>query len=82
MTTDPALSHVSKQYRLIHDIYVQLDDGDRRVLRQFGLTTSQYAVLRLLDPEKGRRPIDLSASYLIRFVTDIRLNGRPSCSKR
>src|SRR3990172_2936681 len=75
MATNQAyiLTHVWKQYRLIHDIYVQLDDGDRRVLRQFGLTTSQYAILKLLDPEAGRRPIDLSGTLLRARSTITRL---------
>ena len=73
--TDQAhpLSHVLKQYRLIHDVYVQLDDGDRRVLRGFGLSTSQYAILKLLDPEVGRRPIDLSGTLLRARSTVTRL---------
>jgi DNA-binding MarR family transcriptional regulator len=55
---------VQQQYRMLHDIYVLLDDGDRRVLENFGLTTSQYAVLMLLDEEEGRRLTTVSDRLL------------------
>jgi DNA-binding MarR family transcriptional regulator len=51
-------------YRLIHDIYVLLDAGDRRVLQQFDLTASQYRVLTLLASEPEWRLIDLSQAML------------------
>lgn len=51
-------------YRLIHDIYVLLDAGDRRVLQQFDLTASQYRVLTLLAAEPEWRLIDLSQAML------------------
>lgn len=53
-----------QQYRMIHDIYVLLDDGDRRVLREFNLTTSQYAALLQLDTDGERRLTDLSKRLL------------------
>ena len=52
------------QYHMIHDVYVLLDDGDRRVLRDFGLTLSQYRVLKSLDRERGRRLTTLSERLL------------------
>jgi DNA-binding MarR family transcriptional regulator len=55
---------VQQQYRMLHDIYVLLDDGDRRVLENFGLTTSQYSVLMLLDEEEGRRLTTVSDRLL------------------
>lgn len=45
---------------MIQDIYVLLDDGDRRVLRGFGLSTLQYATLLLLEGGEGRRLTDMS----------------------
>src|SRR5205823_3061975 len=51
-------------YRMLHDIYVLLDDGDRRVLENFGLTTSQFSVLMLLDEEEGRRLTTVSDRLL------------------
>ncbi len=51
-------------YRLIHDIYVLLDDGDRRLLGEFNLTTSQYAVMRILNVEEGQRLTTLSEKVL------------------
>lgn len=67
------MSDTQHLYRLIHDIYVLLDDGDNRVLRRFGLTTSQYAVLRLLDPEQGQHLITLSDTLLRARSTITRL---------
>lgn len=55
---------MQQQYRMLHDIYVLLDDGDRRVLENFGLTTSQYSVLMLLDEEEGRRLTTVSDRLL------------------
>jgi MarR family 2-MHQ and catechol resistance regulon transcriptional repressor len=69
MPTAPAY----QQYRLIHDIYVLLDDGDRRVLNTCNLTTSQYAVLRLLNLEKGRRLTSLSDQLLCARSTITRI---------
>jgi DNA-binding MarR family transcriptional regulator len=45
---------------MIHDIFVLLDDGDRGLLRSFELSTTQYAVLLLLDTGQGWRLTDLS----------------------
>jgi MarR family 2-MHQ and catechol resistance regulon transcriptional repressor len=53
-----------QHYRLIHDIYVLLNDGDRRVLDTFDLTISQYAVLTSLDTQEGRRLTSLSDKLL------------------
>jgi DNA-binding MarR family transcriptional regulator len=63
-TTQDEAIRVQQQYRMLHDIYVLLDDGDRRVLENFGLTTSQYAVLMLLDEEEGRRLTTVSDRLL------------------
>jgi MarR family 2-MHQ and catechol resistance regulon transcriptional repressor len=59
-TTSAALH----QYHLIHDVYVMLDDGDRRVLRGFGITLAQYRVLKSLDLEEGQRLTTLSEALL------------------
>lgn len=37
-------------YEQFQQIYVLLDDGDRRALREVGLTPTQYNLLRQLDP--------------------------------
>jgi DNA-binding MarR family transcriptional regulator len=47
-------------YRLVHDVYVLLDYGDRLVLNQFGLTTTQYRLLNLIDYAHGLRHTKLS----------------------
>ncbi|MEX2143172.1 MAG: MarR family transcriptional regulator [Anaerolineales bacterium] len=51
-------------YRLMHDVYVQLDYGDRVVLNHYGLTTTQYRLLNLIDPAKGLRLTKLSERLL------------------
>ncbi len=60
-------------YRLIHDIYVLLDAGDRKVLSFFGLTTSQYRVLSLLASDFAYRMTDLSDLMLCARSTITRL---------
>lgn len=69
-------SETLQHYRMIHEIYVLLDDGDRRVLRTFNLNPSQYAVLRLLDAEAGWRLTDLSARLLLDKSTITRIVDR------
>lgn len=66
----------AQQYRMIHDIYVLLDDGDRRVLRSFNLSTSQFAVLLLLDADQGWRLTDLSDRLLFDKSTITRIIDR------
>lgn len=69
-------SLAAQQYRMIYDIYVLLDDGDRRVLRTFNLNTSQYSVLMLLDAEHGWRLTDLSERLLFDKSTVTRIIDR------
>lgn len=66
----------SQQYHMIHDIYVLLDDGDRRVLRPFSLTSAQYAILQLLDEESGWRLTDISSRLLLDKSTVTRIIDR------
>lgn len=61
---------------MIQDIYVLLDDGDRRILRRFGLNTSQYATLLLLDCVEGRRLTDMSDQLLREKSTITRIVDR------
>lgn len=57
--------HLAKlQHRLIHDIYVLLDDGDRQVLDLLNLTPIEFAVLQQLDVEQGRRLTDVGTALL------------------
>lgn len=68
-----ARTTVHLQYRMIHNIYVLLDDGDRRVLQPFGLTLPQYRVLKALDEEHDLRLTTLSAMLLRAKSTITRL---------
>jgi DNA-binding MarR family transcriptional regulator len=69
-------SLAQQQYRMIHDIYVLLDDGDRHVLRPFSLSLSQYAILQLLDAEEGWRLTDISERLLFDKSTVTRIIDR------
>jgi DNA-binding MarR family transcriptional regulator len=51
-------------YRLIHDVYVLLDYGDRLVLDSFGLTPTEFRLLNLIDPDTGHRLTTLSDRLL------------------
>lgn len=66
-------SNAHRLYRLIHDLYVVIDAGDRDVLEPFGLTPSQYRVLVLLDADYGQRLITLSDRLLVARSTITRL---------
>jgi DNA-binding MarR family transcriptional regulator len=66
----------AQQYRMIHDIFVLLDDGDRGLLRGFNLSSSQYAVLLLLDTAEGWRLTDLSERLLFDKSTVTRIIDR------
>jgi DNA-binding MarR family transcriptional regulator len=64
------------QHKLIHDIYVLLDDGDRRALSSSHLSPLEYAVLQRLDMEQGRRLTDIGAELLCVKSTITRLVDR------
>ncbi|MCG8347982.1 MAG: MarR family transcriptional regulator [Chloroflexales bacterium] len=67
------ISLAQQQYRMIHDIYILLDDGDRRILRSFMLNPSQYTLLTLLDNTQGQRLTDLSEQLFLNKSTITRL---------
>lgn len=62
-TTTDSVAH--QEYRLIIDIYVYLDAFDRQLLRQFGLTPTQYNVLLHLDPLDGKQLVTLSDLQMV-----------------
>ncbi|WP_322495422.1 MarR family winged helix-turn-helix transcriptional regulator [Chloroflexus sp.] len=68
----------TEQHRIIQEVYVLLDDGDRRLLRQFQLNPTQYAALLLLDERHGVRLSDLSVHLLIDKSSTTRLIDRLS----
>ncbi len=63
---------------MIQEVYVLLDDGDRRLLRQFQLNPTQYAALLLLAEQDGLRLSDLSGKLLIDKSSTTRLIDRLS----
>lgn len=74
----PSLAH--QQHRLILDIYVLLDDGDRRVLEGVNLSPLEYAVLQRLDAAQGRRLTDVGAELLCVKSTITRVVDRLEAS--
>jgi DNA-binding MarR family transcriptional regulator len=63
----------SKQYQLIHEIYVLSDVCDRIVLDEFNLNISQYRLLLLLHNEHGQRLTTLSEHLLLSKSTITRI---------
>jgi DNA-binding MarR family transcriptional regulator len=63
-------------YYTLVQAYVLFSDGDQRVLNRFGLSWSQLAVLKLLDPVKGVRPMDLTGPLLLEKSSISRLLDR------
>lgn len=64
---------VYRDYRVFHDLFVLLDEGERQVLRSFNLTPIQYHALLLLDPGEGWRLTDLSERLMCERSTVTRL---------
>jgi DNA-binding MarR family transcriptional regulator len=75
------MTNVLRLYRLIHDIYVLLGDGDQRTLDRFDLTISQYGLLMQLRDGSGKRLTTLSKQLLVakstitRAVDQLENNG-------
>jgi DNA-binding MarR family transcriptional regulator len=64
-TASVSLEFYHAHYAMLHEIYVLLDDGDRRVLRALKLTRSQYVLLTMLTPDgQGQRLTTLSQHLL------------------
>jgi len=62
-----------RPYRLLHDIYVLLDDGDRQMLDRFGLNPTQYSLLAMLQCGEGQRLTLLSRRLLLSKSTITRV---------
>ena len=54
-----------KLYRLIKDVFVLMDYGDRYILEAFGLTSLQYRLLTLLYLENEQRLATLASRMLV-----------------
>lgn len=68
------LSH--QAYAMILEAFLYIDDGDHQVLRQFGLTPTQFSALKQLDATEGRRLTDLTEPLLVDKSTVTRLIDR------
>jgi DNA-binding MarR family transcriptional regulator len=62
--TQNASTLAQLQHQLFHEIYVLLDDGDRRTLAEAALTPLEFAVLQRLDMVQGRRLTDVGTELL------------------
>jgi DNA-binding MarR family transcriptional regulator len=58
---------------MLLDIYVLIDDGDRSTLGEFGLTSSQFGVLLLLNLNQGIRLATLADRLLVARSTITRI---------
>jgi DNA-binding MarR family transcriptional regulator len=65
-----------QQHQLFHEIFVLLDDGDRRTLAALELTPLEFALLERLDPQVGRRLTDVGVELLCVKSTITRLVDR------
>lgn len=64
-STHPIQSDEISLYKLIHDIYVYLDNCDCLTLEKFKLTPTQFRLLSLIDSKKGQRITALSGRLLL-----------------
>jgi DNA-binding MarR family transcriptional regulator len=64
-STHPIQSDEISLYKLIHDIYVYLDNCDCLTLEKFELTPTQFRLLSLIDSKKGQRITALSGRLLL-----------------
>lgn len=76
MNTNESCSSAQQQHQLIHELFVLIDDGDRRVLELLGLSPLEFAVLQRLDTTQGQRLTDLGTALLCVKSTITRLVDR------
>lgn len=60
-------------YQWIQKVYVSLDDYDRRILEESGLTTSEFRTLLSLDEREGERLTAISERLLLSKSTITRV---------
>jgi len=72
-SSSASLRGFRRPYRLFHDIYVLLDDGDRQTLNEYGLNPSQYGLLTTLRAGEGERLTLLSQRLLLSKSTITRV---------
>ena len=64
LSSNPGGYEEMSLFRLIHDVYVYLDHGDRLILEKYGLTPTQFRLLCLIDSKRGQRLTTLSDRLL------------------
>jgi DNA-binding MarR family transcriptional regulator len=76
MEAPEARSKAWQQHQLIHELFVLLDDGDRRLLGATRLSPLEFAVLQRLDTSHGQRLTDIGVALLCVKSTITRLVDR------
>ena len=76
----PIQSDEINLYKLLHDIYVYLDNCDCLTLEKFLITPTQFRLLSLIDSIKGQRITSLSGRLLlsksqVTRIVDIMVNN-------
>jgi DNA-binding MarR family transcriptional regulator len=67
---------VNELYSLLQETHLLIEDGDRRVMRGFGLTPTLLTLLTELEPTQGKRLVDLTNTVLIDASTLTRMIDR------
>lgn len=63
----------STTYDLLVRIALVLEDGDQQALREFGMNSTQFAALQLLNPHEGQRLVDMAEALLCERSTITRI---------
>ena len=65
MTQVKDAEHISQDvYRALTRVFLQLDDCDRHLFTDYGLSPRQFWALQYLDEDQGRSMVDLSRALL------------------
>lgn len=55
----------SRIYKMLHELYVLSDALDRLVFEEFGINSTQYRLLTILDDQKGKTMTTLSEQLIL-----------------
>lgn len=72
-TSNSPTASSRQNYQWIQKVYVSLDDYDRQILEESGLTTSEYRTLAILDQQEGERLTAISERLLVSKSTITRV---------
>lgn len=72
-TSSSPPSSSQQNYQWIQKVYVSLDDYDRQILKESGLSNSEYRTLAILDRQEGERLTAISERLLLSKSTITRV---------